>query len=453
MRPRSSPGRGRHIERYARVLRCAEINSSFHRSHRPAIYERWAAQTPADFRFSVKLPRAITHEGRLRNARAPLRAFFAEAAGLGDRLAVVLVQLPPSFSFEAAPARRFFAVLGELFAGAVVCEPRHASWFTASADRVLVALRVGRVAADPARWPAPLARAAGSGRPATAPVPSCTTAGTARRACTGRATRRRGCAIAPPRCSAGRSRPNLVHLRQHGERRRHRQRARAAAPARGAESAAPSGTRDRDRSRRSDRPSLSAPAAAACGSRGYCAFFTPRRRVPPTDLPRMKLIALALLCAAAVVYVVAALLHGAHPGVGLRRRLRRGGDGGRDRRLVRGGRAVPPSARAADPAHRDHPDATRTASARTWRPSSAPTSSAPSRCWPSCASSTRPRAWPRGWPSRATPKRWPSICPPRSPTRSACSTTSGCARFSVRPSSRASSRSTCRVWPGSCSAR
>ena len=62
------PGDGRHLERYARVLRCAEINSSIHRSHRVEVYERWAAQTPGDFRFSVKLPRAITHEGRLRRA-------------------------------------------------------------------------------------------------------------------------------------------------------------------------------------------------------------------------------------------------------------------------------------------------------------------------------------------------------------------------------------------------
>jgi uncharacterized protein YecE (DUF72 family) len=147
------PGSGRHVERYAQVLPCAEINSSFRRSHRPAIYERWAAQTPSGFRFSIKLPRAITHEGRLRGAHEPLREFFAQAASLGERLAVVLVQLPPSLSFEAEVARPFFARVGELFGGAVVCEPRHASWFTADADRLLASLRVGRVAADPARWP------------------------------------------------------------------------------------------------------------------------------------------------------------------------------------------------------------------------------------------------------------------------------------------------------------
>jgi uncharacterized protein YecE (DUF72 family) len=147
------PGDGRHLERYARVLGCAEINSSFHRSHRVEVYQRWAAQTPPGFRFSVKLPRGITHDARLRRAREPLRRFLAEAAGLGDRLAVILVQLPPSFAFEARPVRTFFGLLAQMFEGAVVCEPRHASWFTPAADRVLAALQVSRAAADPARWP------------------------------------------------------------------------------------------------------------------------------------------------------------------------------------------------------------------------------------------------------------------------------------------------------------
>ena len=148
----SFPGEGRHLQRYAGVLDCAEINSSFHRSHAPGVYERWAAQTPPGFRFSVKLPRTITHDGRLRRAREPLTRFLAEAAGLGDRLAVLLVQLPPSFAFEAQPARRFFDLLGELFTtGAVVCEPRHPSWFMPAADRLLAACHVGRVGADPAR--------------------------------------------------------------------------------------------------------------------------------------------------------------------------------------------------------------------------------------------------------------------------------------------------------------
>lgn len=146
-------GDGRHLERYARVMGCAEINSSFHRSHRIAVYERWAASTPADFRFAAKLPRSITHELRLRRTREPMKRFLDEVAGLGDRLAVLLVQLPPSLAYEARVATAFFARLRASFAGRVVCEPRHIGWFSAAASLRLATLGVGRVAADPARWP------------------------------------------------------------------------------------------------------------------------------------------------------------------------------------------------------------------------------------------------------------------------------------------------------------
>ena len=110
--------------------------------------------TPPHFRFAVKLPRAITHEARLCAAREPLEAFLDESAGLGDRRGVLLVQLPPSLAFEAPLAQAFFALLRELTDSPVACEPRHASWFETAADRALAALRISRVAADPARHPA-----------------------------------------------------------------------------------------------------------------------------------------------------------------------------------------------------------------------------------------------------------------------------------------------------------
>lgn len=147
------PGTGQHLERYARVFNCTEINSSFHRHHARRVYERWAAQTPPGFRFAVKLPRAITHDARLRRARRPLMVFLESAHGLGQRLAVLLVQLPPSLAFETRQVRSFFRLLGELHDGAVVCEPRHESWFTPAADAVLESLGVSRAAADPTRWP------------------------------------------------------------------------------------------------------------------------------------------------------------------------------------------------------------------------------------------------------------------------------------------------------------
>lgn len=148
------PGEGTQLERYARSCNCAEINSSFYRPHRIELYQRWASLTPHGFRFAVKLPRIITHEDRLRAARLPLRRFLAEVAGLGAKLGPLLIQLPPSFAYDARVAARFFGVLRELHDGAAVCEPRHASWFAPRAEALLRRHRIGRVAADPALAPA-----------------------------------------------------------------------------------------------------------------------------------------------------------------------------------------------------------------------------------------------------------------------------------------------------------
>jgi uncharacterized protein YecE (DUF72 family) len=109
---------------------------------------------PSDFRFAVKVPRAITHDQRLIAADVLLEVFLDEVRGLGDRLGPLLVQLPPSLEHEPAVASEFFATLRTLFAGDVVCEPRHESWFTRDADALLASWQVSRVGADPACCPA-----------------------------------------------------------------------------------------------------------------------------------------------------------------------------------------------------------------------------------------------------------------------------------------------------------
>ncbi len=55
-------GAGSHLERYARLMLCAEINTSFYRSHSFETYQKWARLTPVGFRFAVKIPQLITHE-------------------------------------------------------------------------------------------------------------------------------------------------------------------------------------------------------------------------------------------------------------------------------------------------------------------------------------------------------------------------------------------------------
>lgn len=143
------PAGGSHLARQSRVLDAAEINSSFYRPHRRATYERWAASTPPGFRFAVKVPKAATHTARLIDCEAIVDRLLDEAGGLGDRLGVLLVQLPPKLAFDADIARRFFAMLRARHAGGVACEPRHPSWFEADAEALLIRHQIGRVAADP----------------------------------------------------------------------------------------------------------------------------------------------------------------------------------------------------------------------------------------------------------------------------------------------------------------
>ena len=140
-----------HLGRYATRFGVVEINSTFHRQHQPRTFERWAASVPRGFRFSAKLPRAITHDARLHGTGDALTTFFDSIAGLGPKLGGVLVQLPPSLAFDARVAERFFAMLRRRCNARVACEPRHASWFTAPAEAVLLRHAVARVAADPAR--------------------------------------------------------------------------------------------------------------------------------------------------------------------------------------------------------------------------------------------------------------------------------------------------------------
>jgi uncharacterized protein YecE (DUF72 family) len=144
------PVAGSHLERYSAVLNAVEINSSFYRPHRTTTYERWAASVPESFRFAVKVPKSITHELRLKDTDGLLDRFLSEVCGLGPKLGPLLVQLPPSLRFEDGVADTFLSGLRGRVEGRLVCEPRHASWFTPDVEVLLDELRIARVAADPA---------------------------------------------------------------------------------------------------------------------------------------------------------------------------------------------------------------------------------------------------------------------------------------------------------------
>ncbi len=145
------PPGGSHLERYARRLNAVEINSSFYRPHRRTSYQRWAQCVPDDFRFAVKLPKAITHEANLADCGALLDRFVDEVTGLGNKLGVLLVQLPPKSVLSKRIADRFFRDLRARIHTDIVLEPRHASWFAPGVDDWLAKRQIARVAADPVR--------------------------------------------------------------------------------------------------------------------------------------------------------------------------------------------------------------------------------------------------------------------------------------------------------------
>ncbi len=147
------PSEGSLLQCYAAKFPVVEVNSSFYRAHRPSTYARWTTGVPATFRFAVKVPKAITHAARLTDAVPMLHAFMAQVSALGSHLGCLLVQLPPSLAFDSNVADAFFVAMREQYAGPIALEPRHPTWFVSGAERLLVAFRVSRVAADPAISP------------------------------------------------------------------------------------------------------------------------------------------------------------------------------------------------------------------------------------------------------------------------------------------------------------
>ena len=145
------PDGGSRLEQYAARFPVVEINSSFHRPHRENSWARWRDSVPETFRFSVKVPKEITHQRKLMDCRIPVQSFLAQVGHLGGKLGVLLLQLPPKLEFDP---RSFGSIIGQLADGCnarIVCEPRHPSWFTAEADELMQSLRIARVGADPPR--------------------------------------------------------------------------------------------------------------------------------------------------------------------------------------------------------------------------------------------------------------------------------------------------------------
>jgi uncharacterized protein YecE (DUF72 family) len=127
---------GEMLRYYAERLGTVEINNTFYRMPEPAVLERWRTEVPADFAFSLKVRKRITHDKRLKEAGADVAEFLRRAAALGGQLGAVLFQLPPFLKKDLPRLRDFLAELPPGTPSAF--EFRHESWLD---DEVYATLR------------------------------------------------------------------------------------------------------------------------------------------------------------------------------------------------------------------------------------------------------------------------------------------------------------------------
>jgi uncharacterized protein YecE (DUF72 family) len=116
------------LEHYAEHFATVESNNAFYRLPERETFEKWRERTPPDFRWAVKASRFLTHIRRLRDPEEPVARLMERAAGLGEKLDTILLQLPPTLKADAELLRH---CLAQFPAGTrVAVEPRHESWWT-----------------------------------------------------------------------------------------------------------------------------------------------------------------------------------------------------------------------------------------------------------------------------------------------------------------------------------
>ena len=119
------------LEYASMAFNSIEINGTFYSLQRPTSFERWAAETPDDFVFSVKAPRFITHIRRLKDAKAPVANFLASGIfNLGPKLGPILWQLPPNFIFRPEVLEDFFLLLPHDTEKASAVARKHDKWMS-----------------------------------------------------------------------------------------------------------------------------------------------------------------------------------------------------------------------------------------------------------------------------------------------------------------------------------
>ncbi|MGY1770431.1 DUF72 domain-containing protein [Blastococcus sp. SYSU D00813] len=145
------------LEHHAAVFATVESNAAFYRLPEHHTFEAWRQRTPPDYRWAVKASRFLTHVKRLRDPAEPVARLLERAAGLGERLDAVLLQLPPTLKADAGLLQECLACFPPSVRVAV--EPRHDSWWTDEVRALLERYGAALCWADRAEQPvAPLWR-------------------------------------------------------------------------------------------------------------------------------------------------------------------------------------------------------------------------------------------------------------------------------------------------------
>jgi uncharacterized protein YecE (DUF72 family) len=138
--PDSKPGD--YLAHYARHFDTVELDTTFHATPPADRVRRWADVTPDHFRFTAKVPKTVTHEGAIDRRLREMNEFIEVMRTFGNKLAVLLIQLPPSFGIDQfEPLERFLRTLPKDIRFAV--EFRNSSW---GQQRTLDLLRENRCA-------------------------------------------------------------------------------------------------------------------------------------------------------------------------------------------------------------------------------------------------------------------------------------------------------------------
>ena len=121
------------LKYYSKIFDITEINSTFYKIPAQEVVKKWNTDTPRYFRFTAKFPSIITHEKRLERVNSEVFSFLSALSPIYDKVSALVIQLPPSLSFEEANPRldELFDMLPNDFRYPI--EGRHSSWFSEDA--------------------------------------------------------------------------------------------------------------------------------------------------------------------------------------------------------------------------------------------------------------------------------------------------------------------------------